>query len=103
MSAALPVKGSRFLIVGGASLVGSATAELLLAEGADEVTVLDSFYQGSREAIRHLDGNPRLKVVQGDVMRLPQLIAAMKGIDGVLHLAALMSISMDRDPWVGLD
>src|SRR5437879_9210910 len=36
-------------------------------------------------------------------MRLPQLIAATKGIDGVLHLAALMSITMDRDPWMGLD
>jgi UDP-glucose 4-epimerase len=36
-------------------------------------------------------------------MRLPQLIAAMKSVDGVLHLAALMSITMDRDPWTGLD
>ena len=36
-------------------------------------------------------------------MRLPQLIAATKGVDGVLHLAALMSITMDRDPWMGLD
>ena len=43
----LPVRGSRFLIVGGASLVGSATAELLLQEGAGEVTILDSFFQGS--------------------------------------------------------
>ena len=36
-------------------------------------------------------------------MRLPQLIEATKGMDGVLHLAALMSITMDRDPWMGLD
>jgi UDP-glucose 4-epimerase len=103
LSAALPIKGSRFLIVGGASLVGSATAELLLNEGAAEVAILDSFYQGSAEAIRHIEGNPRLKVIQGDVMRLPQLLAATKGVDGVLHLAALMSITMDRDPWTGLD
>jgi UDP-glucose 4-epimerase len=41
--------------------------------------------------------------VQGDVMRLPQLLAASKGVDGILHLAAVMSITMDRDPWVGLD
>ena len=44
-SKSLPVKGSRFLIVGGASLVGSATAELLLQEGAGEVVVLDNFFQ----------------------------------------------------------
>ncbi len=36
-------------------------------------------------------------------MRLPQLIAASKGMDGVLHLAAVMSLTMDRDPWTGLD
>ena len=99
----LPIKGNRFLIVGGASLVGSATAELFLTEGAAEVVILDSFFQGSADNIKHLQGDERLKLVQGDVMRLPQLIEAAKGVDGVLHLAALMSITMDRDPWMGLD
>ena len=102
-SPSVPVKGSRFLIVGGASLVGSATAELLLKEGAGEVAILDNFFQGSADNLEHLQGDARLKLVQGDVMRLPQLIDAVKGVDGVLHLAALMSITMDRDPWMGLD
>ena len=97
----LPIKGGRFLIVGGASLVGSASAELFLREGAAEVTILDSFFQGSADNIKHLAGDKRLKIVQGDVMRLPQLIEAAKGMDGVLHLAALMTITMDRDPWTG--
>jgi UDP-glucose 4-epimerase len=101
--AAVPIEGGRFLIVGGASLVGSATAELLLKEGAGEVTVLDNFFQGTREAIRHIEDNPRLKVVQGDVMGLPQLLAASRGMDGMLHLAAVMSLTMDRDPWTGID
>ena len=65
--------------------------------------MLDSFYQGSADNLKHLQGDARLKLVQGDVMRLPQLIEATKGMDGVLHLAALMSITMDRDPWTGLD
>ena len=97
----LPIEANRFLIVGGASLVGSASAEVLLERGAAEVTVLDSFYQGSADNLKHLQGNARLKLVEGDVMHLPQLLAAAKGMDGVLHLAALMSISMDRDPWRG--
>ena len=50
-NATVPLRGNRFLIVGGASLVGSATAELLLAEGAGEVTILDNFFQGTGEAI----------------------------------------------------
>ena len=91
----LPIAGHRFLILGGASLVGSASAELFLREGAAEVVVLDNFFQGSAENIEHLAGDTRLKTVPGDVMRLPQLIEAMRGADGVLHLAALMSLTMD--------
>ncbi|MGE0714607.1 MAG: NAD-dependent epimerase/dehydratase family protein [Alphaproteobacteria bacterium] len=102
-SPSVPVAGSRFLVVGGASLVGSATAELLLARGAAAVVLLDNFAFGSEGAVAHLRGDERLKVVRGDVMRLPQLIAAAEGMDGVLHLAAAMSISMDADPWTGLD
>jgi UDP-glucose 4-epimerase len=101
-SAAVPIRDGRFLIVGGASLVGSASAELMLREGAREVTIIDSFYQGSREAIAHLAGDERLKVVEGDVLRLPHLLAAVGGVDAVLHLAAVMSLTMDRDPWLGL-
>ena len=102
-SPSVPIKGGRFLIVGGASLVGSATAELLLAEGAAEVKILDNFFQGSADNLKHLAGDARLKTVQGDVLRLPQLIEATRGVDGVLHLAAVMSLTMDRDPWTGLD
>jgi UDP-glucose 4-epimerase len=102
MAAGVPIRDRRFLIVGGASLVGSASAELLLQEGASEVTILDSFYQGSRDAIAHLARDARLKVVEGDVLRLPHLLAAVRGMDGVLHLAAVMSLTMDRDPGLGL-
>ena len=104
MGAAVPIRDSRFLIVGGASLVGSATAELLLREGAREVAILDSFYQGTPRGDRGISSSdPRLKVVEADVLRLPQLLAATKGVDGVLHLAAVMSLTMDRDPWMGLN
>ena len=99
----LSIEGHRFLIVGGASLVGSASAELLLRQGAAEVTILDNFFQGSAENVEHLSGDKRLKTVRADVMRLAQLIEATRGVDGVLHLAAVMSLTMDRDPWTGLD
>lgn len=102
-NAAVPISGARFLIVGGASLVGSTTADLLLARGAAEVALLDNFAFGSERAVAHLRDEPRVRIVRGDVMRLPQLLAASEGMDGVLHLAAAMSISMDADPWTGLD
>jgi UDP-glucose 4-epimerase len=103
MSAAVPIAGNRFIIVGGASLVGSATAGELLAAGAAEVVLFDNFSLGSEAAVEHLKDDPRLRLVRGDVMRLPDLLRAMEGCAGALLLAAYMTLNMDRDPWGGLD
>lgn len=99
----VPVPGNRFLIVGGASLVGSATAAELLDHGAAEVVLFDNLAFGSEAAIAHLKDHPRLRLVRGDVMRLPDLLRASQGMAGTLLLAAYMTLSMDRDPWGGLD
>jgi UDP-glucose 4-epimerase len=102
-AAAVPIAGNRFLIVGGASLVGSATAAELLDHGAAEVVLFDNFAFGSEDAIAHLRDHPRLRLVRGDVLRLPDLLWATEGVAGALLLAAYMTLSMDRDPWGGLD
>ena len=102
-AASLPIAGHAFVIVGGASLVGSATARLLLERGARRVTIVDNFFQGSAKALDGLDGDRRVKIVTGDVLRLPEILVALDGADGVLHLAALMTITMDQNPWLGLD
>lgn len=102
-SPAVPIQGNRFLIVGGASLVGSATAAELLDHGAAEVALFDNFAFGSEAAIAHLKDHPRLRLIRGDVMRLPDLLRATEGMAGTLLLAAYMTLSMDRDPWSGLD
>ena len=41
--ASVPVAGGRFVIIGGGSLVGSATAAELLDAGATEVRLFDNF------------------------------------------------------------
>ena len=103
MTAAVPIAGNRFVIIGGASLVGSATAGELLDHGAAEVVLFDNFAFGSEDAIAHLRDNPRLRLVRGDVMRLHDLLRALEGAQGALLLAAHMTLSMDRDTWGGLD
>ena len=80
-SAAVPIAGNRFLIVGGASLVGSATAAELLDHGAAEVALFDNFAFGSEDAVAHLRDHPRLRLVRGDVMRLPELLRASEGLN----------------------
>ncbi|MCI1837421.1 MAG: NAD-dependent epimerase/dehydratase family protein [Achromobacter ruhlandii] len=102
-SAALPLADARILIAGAASLVGSHTADALLAAGVREVILLDNFAFGTPEAIAHLQDNPRVKVVRGDLMRLPDLLAATEGVDGVLHLAAYMTLGFAQTPWQAVD
>lgn len=103
MTISLPIAGNIFCIVGGASLVGSATAAHFLEQGAAEVRVFDNFAFGGEAALAHIKDHPRLRVVRGDVMRLPDLLAAQRGAHGVLQLAALMTLNMDRDSWTGMD
>ncbi len=101
--AALPLRGARILIAGAASLVGSHTADMLLAAGAKEVLLLDNFAFGTLDAIAHLQDDTRIKVVKADLMRLPDLLAATEGVDGVLHLAAYMTLGFAQTPWQAAD
>ena len=102
-AATLPLKGARILIAGAASLVGSHTADLLLPAGVKEVLLLDNFAFGTMEAIDHLKHDPRIKIVRADLMRLPELLAATEGVDGVLHLAAYMTLGFAQTPWHAVD
>ncbi|HBI84498.1 MAG TPA: epimerase [Alcaligenaceae bacterium] len=100
---ALDIRQSRILIAGAASLVGSHTADLLLKEGAREVLLLDNFSFGSMDAIAHLQNDPRIKIVRADMMRLPDLLQATEGVDGVIHLAAYMTLGFSQTPWQAVD
>ncbi|MDG4649614.1 NAD-dependent epimerase/dehydratase family protein [Roseibacterium sp. SDUM158017] len=78
----------RILITGGAGFIGSHTADALLAKGHD-VRVLDSLeppvHRGG-EWPAYLD--PAIKRMKGDVRDEATLLAALRGVDAVYHLAA---------------
>jgi UDP-glucose 4-epimerase len=101
--AALNLENARILVAGAASLVGSHTADKLLAAGTKEVVLLDNFAFGTPEAIAHLKDESRVRIVKGDLMRLPDLLAAAEGVDGVLHLAAYMTLGFAQTPWEAID
>jgi len=99
----MKIRRKKFLIVGGASLVGSHIADQLLAGGAAEVRVFDNFSLGSQESVQHLKSDRRAKVIRGDVLRLNELLDAAEGIDGVFQVAAFLAQPIANSPWVGLD
>ncbi len=79
----------RVLVVGGAGFIGSHFVRRLLAR--DDVTgvrVFDNFSSGREWHLAALRGDPRLDVVRGDVVDLPDLLAAARGMSTVIHLAS---------------
>lgn len=80
---------ARWLVTGGAGFIGSHIAERLVRDG-EVVRILDNFSTGKQENIRHLRG--RATVVRGDIRESSDVRRALKGIDYVLHQAALRSV-----------
>jgi len=57
---------------------------------------------GTPSSIAHLDNEPRVKRLRGDVMRLSDLLDAMKDVDGVFALAGYLTLPMALDPLTGV-
>lgn len=85
------IRGGRFLLIGGAGLIGSHTADELLKEDIKELIIYDNFCRGSEENLKNALRDPRCKIFQagGDILQTDILDAAVKDIDGVFHFAAL--------------
>ena len=87
----MEIKGKRFLLIGGAGLIGSHTAEKLLKEDIAEIRIYDNFTRGREENLAEALKDPRVNIFSlgGDILHRDILDKAMKGIDGVFHFAAL--------------
>ena len=79
------------LVTGGAGFIGSNSCEALL-EKNNKVICLDNFSTGRKENIQHLLSNPNFTLITGDIRKLDDCKEAVKGVDCVLHLAALGSV-----------
>ncbi|HEU0120895.1 MAG TPA: SDR family oxidoreductase [Bryobacteraceae bacterium] len=79
---------SPVLIVGGAGYIGSILCRKLLAAGS-RVRVLDSLIYGD-SAIRDLYSNPRFELVTGDCRHIQSVVASLKDVRSVVHLAAIV-------------
>ncbi len=80
---------STYLVVGGAGFIGGHFVDRLLEEvGTERVTVYDNFSSGRDWHLEPHLGDPRFRLVRGDVRDLDRLTAAMAGHHTVIHLAS---------------
>jgi nucleoside-diphosphate-sugar epimerase len=83
------------LVTGALGNVGAYAVDALLEEGHDVV----AFDVASRRARRLASGlGPRVKLVWGDVTSPAALGAALRGVDAVVHLAAILPPHVDEAP-----
>lgn len=82
---------SRILITGGAGFIGSNLCEYFLSKG-HEVLCLDNFATGHRHNLTECITNPNFRLIEGDIRNPMDCQQAVKGVDYVLHQAALGSV-----------
>jgi nucleoside-diphosphate-sugar epimerase len=79
----------KYLVTGVAGFIGSHILDALLAQG-HEVVGLDSLLTGHRKNFAHNEG--KFEFIEGDIRDLDTCHRAVKGVDHVIHQAALGSV-----------
>ncbi|MHB1219179.1 MAG: NAD-dependent epimerase/dehydratase family protein [Alphaproteobacteria bacterium] len=82
-----------YLVTGGCGFIGSHLADALVARG-DRVRILDDLSTGRRE-----NAPKAAEIVIGDVADAATVRAAMAGMDGCFHLAAIASVERGNQDW----
>jgi UDP-glucose 4-epimerase len=101
----MDIKGKKPVVIGGAGLIGSHTVDTLLKEEVREVIIYDNFLRGSKTNLANALRDSRVKIydIGGDIMQTDILKPALKGADGVFHLAALWLLQCHDYPRSAFD
>jgi UDP-glucose 4-epimerase len=86
---------AHFLVTGGCGFIGSHLCSALRARG-DQVRVLDDLSTGHPDNLA-----PGSELVMADVADAAAVRAAMRGMDGCFHLAAIASVERGTRDWLG--
>ncbi len=92
------LSSKKILVTGGAGFIGSNLIETLLKLGT-QVTCLDNFSTGKRENLEAFIDNSMFTLIEGDIRNLETCHKSAKGMDYILHEAALGSVPRSlKDP-----
>ncbi len=81
------------LVTGGAGFIGSHLIDRLMRDGY-EVVVLDNFSSGKVENVQRHLGRQNFQLVRGDVRNLKDVRKAVRDVDVVFHLAAVVNVPL---------
>jgi UDP-glucose 4-epimerase len=98
----MKIEGGKFLITGGASMIGAHIAEQLLQAGVREVVLFDNYSLGSPDDISDLVHDPRVTLVRGDILRTHELYDQLEETSGVFATAGFLTLPLSLNPHLGV-
>lgn len=93
----------RILITGGAGLIGSHIADLLVKQSKAEIVILDNFVRGRRENLRWALTHGRVEIIEGNIRDATLVHEVMGGVDLVFHQAAIRITQCAEDPRLAME
>jgi UDP-glucose 4-epimerase len=101
----MDIRGSRVLVIGGAGFIGSYVVDELIHEDLKEIIVYDNFCRGTMTNLDEAQKDPRVRIYEigGDICQTDILDSAVKGVDYVIHLAALWLLQCYEYPRAAFD
>ncbi len=98
----MKTKGSTVLVSGGLGYIGSHVVHDLLERGW-RVRIFDNYYRCDRTVAAALGKLDNVDIIEGDVRYANAVESAMKGVEAVVHLAAVCLNKSISDPTESLD
>lgn len=101
----MELKEKKILVIGGAGFIGAFVVRELLKEPVKEVIIYDNFARGKMSNIEDCLKDHRCNIYPngGDVREIDILNDAMKGVDYVIHLAAMWLLHCKDYPRTAFD
>jgi UDP-glucose 4-epimerase len=97
------MKYQRALITGGAGLIGSHIADQLVAEGLEEIVILDNWTRGRRQNLEAALASGKVTIIDGDIRDAELVRDAMHGVDILFHEAAIRITQCAENPRLAHD
>jgi nucleoside-diphosphate-sugar epimerase len=92
-----------YMITGGAGLVGSHIADLLVKDQTAEIIIYDNFVRGRLENLAWARSHGRLTIVEGDIRDRKLVEERMQGVDVLFHQAAIRITQCAEEPRLALE
>jgi len=100
----MDIDGASILVTGGCGLIGSATIDLLLRDYSPaRIVILDNLSRGTLTNVAAALKDPRVTLIRGDIRNAAAVHEAARGVDAVIHMAALRITACAAEPRAALE